>query len=215
MDSTTHIIIATTLSMIVTFILYCILQDTRASAFLFQDILIDKTRDQILYTRCWWNNKKGMFRQKLSSIFQHLILVNRTCEYFFIREDKYNIPLLTPLTVMHMSQLICFGLQRKSIYIRPLIATIICGWLVGRLWDGVDLWYKVDIITIYFLIWQVIFVIAKWELKQLPMLSFTFYQGWLCVLMAFGAFTVYNAIFRYLSMQIIFVFFWMLSFADM
>jgi hypothetical protein len=117
--------------------------------FLFQNILIDKTRDQILYTWCWWNNKKGMFPQKRSSILQHPILVNRTCEYFFIREDKYNIPLFTPLTVMHVSQLICFGLQRKSIYIRPLILTIICGWLLGRLWDGVDLWYKVDIITIF------------------------------------------------------------------
>jgi hypothetical protein len=115
-----------------------------------------------------------MFPQNLSSILQHAILVNGMCRYFFMCEDKYYIPILTPLVVMHMSQVLCFGLQRKSIYICPVIATIICGWLVGRLWDGIDLWYKVDTIAIYFLIWQVIFIIIKWELKQLPMLSFTF-----------------------------------------
>jgi hypothetical protein len=77
-NSTTHTVIATTLRMIVTFALYCILEDTRASALLFQDILVDETRDQILYTRCWWTNKKGMFLHRLSSILQYSILVNRT-----------------------------------------------------------------------------------------------------------------------------------------
>lgn len=108
---------------------------------------------------------------------------------------------------MHMSQLICFGLQKKSIYIRSLIATIICGWLIGRLWDGVDLWYEVDMITIYFLIWQVMVVIAKWEFEQLPILSHNVYRGWLCTWLAFGAFVVHDAIFRYLSMQARFIFF--------
>jgi hypothetical protein len=183
-NSTTHTVIATTLRMIVTFALYCILEDTRASALLFQDILVYETRDQILYTRCWWTNKNGMFPHKLSSILEHSILINRTCEYFSIR----------------------FGLQRKSSHIRPIIVTIISSWLVGRLWNGVDLWYKVDIITIYFLLRQVMFVVAKSELKQLPMVPFTFYQGWLYVLMAFGAFTVYGAIFRYLAIQVRFVF---------
>ncbi len=60
MDSGMHIRIAITSSMIMTFILCCILKDTRASAFLFQNILIDRTRDQLLYARCWWNNDNGM-----------------------------------------------------------------------------------------------------------------------------------------------------------
>lgn len=116
---------------------------------------------------------------------------------------------------MHMSQLICLGLEKKSLYIRPLIAIIICGWLMGRLWDNVGLWYEVDMITIYFLIWQVIFIITKWELKQLPISSLGFYRGWSCTWWAFGAFIAHDTIFRYLSTQIRFIFFWMVAVADM
>lgn len=216
MDSSVHIVIATTLSMIMTFMLYCILKDTRASGSLFQNILVDRTRDQLLYTRCWWDSEKSMFLDKTIFCLAHsIILVNKTCEYFFISEDKYNIPILLPTIVLHMSQLVCFGLEKKSIYVRPVISTIICGWFIARLFDGVDLWYKMDMISVYFLIWQLMFVITKWELKRLPIFSPTFIRGWLCVLMAFGAFTVYDTIFRYLSAQVSFIFLWCISFADM
>jgi len=56
-----HLKIPTTFGMIMTFVMDCILKDTRASGFLFQNLLVDKTRDQLLYIRCLWNNEEGMF----------------------------------------------------------------------------------------------------------------------------------------------------------
>ncbi len=144
-----------------------------------------------------------------------IILVNETCEFFFINEDKYNIPILIPITGLHMSQMIFFGLQNRSIYVRPIIATLLCGWFIARLFDSISFCYNMDTISVYFLIWQVMLVITKWELKQLPTFSPTFNRGCVCVLMAIGAFTAYDVIFRYLSTQLSFIFFWIISFADM
>ncbi|CAF1539329.1 unnamed protein product, partial [Rotaria sp. Silwood1] len=49
--------------------------------------------------------------------------------------------------------------------------TVMCGWFIARSLDGVDLWYEVNLINVYYLIWQVMLVITKWELKQLPIFS--------------------------------------------
>jgi hypothetical protein len=56
-----HLKIPTTFSMIMTFVIDCILKDTRASDFLFQNLLVDRTRDQLLYIHCLWNNEQGIF----------------------------------------------------------------------------------------------------------------------------------------------------------
>ncbi|CAF3351740.1 unnamed protein product [Rotaria socialis] len=45
-----------------------------------------------------------------------------------------------------------------------------------------------DIFTVYFLIWQVTFLIAEWELQSLPLISFTSYRRWLRMLPAFMAY---------------------------
>ena len=51
---------------------------------------------------------------KLHSVLYYIILVNKTCKYFYTDEDNYNIPFLIPLIVMYMSQLISFGLEKKK-----------------------------------------------------------------------------------------------------
>ena len=56
-----HIRIAITSSMIMAFILHCILNDTKRNVSCFQNILLDRTRDQLLYVRWLWNNDNGMF----------------------------------------------------------------------------------------------------------------------------------------------------------
>ncbi|CAF3419174.1 unnamed protein product [Rotaria socialis] len=42
-----------------------------------------------------------------------------------------------------------------------------------------------DIFTVYFLIWQVTFLIAEWELQSLPLISFTSYRRWLRMVPAY------------------------------
>jgi hypothetical protein len=97
----------------------------------------------------------------------------------------------------------------------PVVYTIFISWLTGRFWDGLNLWYKIDVFTVYFVIWQILFVIHKWERKQVPVLSRNFYRGWLCLLMACQAIVFYDAIFSYLPFLHMFNYFWIHSIDDM
>jgi hypothetical protein len=47
-----HLMMATTLSMMITLIVYCTLEGTRVDDNLFQNIFVDKTRDLWFFIRC-------------------------------------------------------------------------------------------------------------------------------------------------------------------
>ncbi len=61
MNSQLHLLIVTTLSMIMTFGLYYSLKDTRANDLYLQKTLIDTTGDIILWLRCLFNSEKSKF----------------------------------------------------------------------------------------------------------------------------------------------------------
>ena len=65
MNSRMHLMIVTTLSMIITFILHCILQDTRANGFVYQTIFIDTVRDVLLSLRCLSSTHQSKFTRKI------------------------------------------------------------------------------------------------------------------------------------------------------
>jgi hypothetical protein len=114
-----------------------------------------------------------------------------------------------------MTMILLVGVSKTVYKIRPVIRTIISAYLLARFCESVDLWCKLDIFTVYFLIGQFMFFIIRWEFQQLPLLSLTFYQGWLCMSVAFETFFVYDIMFRYLSRQLNFLFFWISSIVDM
>ncbi|CAF4432706.1 unnamed protein product, partial [Rotaria magnacalcarata] len=128
------------------------LKDTRATSLFFQTIIVDPTRDLLLYKRCVSNSVRAY--------------------------------------------------------------TMIGAWLFGRFCDDLPLWYPVDIFTIYFFIWQFMFITAKWEFQQYPIFSMTLYRGWLCLLMASDAFIIHDVLFSYLPSPFSFIFFWLLSVKD-
>ena len=61
MNSQIHLLTVTTLSMIMTFVLYYSLKDTRAVDSYFQRTFIDGTHDSILLVRCLLNSEKSKF----------------------------------------------------------------------------------------------------------------------------------------------------------
>lgn len=56
MNPDIHVMIVTTLSMIITFIFYYCLEGTSLNSSLFQDIFIDSIRDYFLLIRCVLDN---------------------------------------------------------------------------------------------------------------------------------------------------------------
>ena len=108
-----------------------------------------------------------------------------------------------------------FGYDKMMYYIYPSIYTIIGIWLLGRFFEKVDFRYKVDIFTMYILIWQLMFIVAKWEIGEYPIFLLTLYRGWFCFLMACDAFIFHDTVSRYLPSPTIWIWFWLFSFEDM
>lgn len=74
MHDQTHLILATTLSMGITFILHISLRDSRSNESYLQITLIDPRRDAILSIRCLFNGEEskhtsGLFDKLLSLLF--------------------------------------------------------------------------------------------------------------------------------------------------
>ncbi len=65
MNSQLHLLIVTTLSMIITFGLYYSLKDTRANDLYLQRTLIDTTGDIIMLFRCLFNSEKSKLKSFL------------------------------------------------------------------------------------------------------------------------------------------------------
>lgn len=66
MNGQTHLILATTLSMGITFILHNSLRDSRSNESKIQRVFIDPTRDTILLIRCLFNGGES---KHISSLF--------------------------------------------------------------------------------------------------------------------------------------------------
>jgi hypothetical protein len=60
MNDHTHLVVAVTVSMIMTFTLHCVLGGTTANSSLFQYIVADFCRDGLLAVRCAFNSLQGM-----------------------------------------------------------------------------------------------------------------------------------------------------------
>ncbi|UJR22355.1 hypothetical protein I4U23_025417 [Adineta vaga] len=106
----------------------------------------------------------------------------------------------------------CFG---SKIVPRLLlgILTMINVWLLARWSDNFHFWYPIDIFTVYFLVWQFSYLMFQWCYHQLSWPFLIFYQASLCILIAIGAFIMYDLVFRYFS-TINLVVIWFVCFYD-
>ncbi len=56
----THLMLSTTFSMIITFVLRCILHQTRVDSSIVQQYIFDVMRDFLIAVRCWFDGRNGM-----------------------------------------------------------------------------------------------------------------------------------------------------------
>ena len=108
---------------------------------------------------------------------------------------------------------LCKDFNKLSYFLSGMF-TIFNVWLLGRWCDSLNLWYSVDAFTIYLLVWQISYLIAKWCYHELPWPSFILYQGSICIISAIESFLIYDLYFRYFP-SITLVLFWILSVYDM
>ncbi len=97
-----------------------------------------------------------------------------------------------------------------------LFLTIVISWFLTRYCDNIDMWYEVDVFTVYFFVAQFVCLIYKWLHQDLPIISFTLHQKATCLSMALITFIVYDIFFSlFVPTYISFATIWLMSIIDM
>jgi hypothetical protein len=109
---------------------------------------------------------------------------------------------------------LCYGLQIFN-RICSVIKVILIVWLLARYCEDKEIWFRVDVLTIYFLVWQCTYLTCKWEDHGLSCPLLILQQGSLCISISLTAYFYYDLIFQYLPIQFNFVFLWLWSLYDM
>jgi hypothetical protein len=88
-------------------------------------------------------------------------------------------------------------------------------WVLARYCSSINIWFEIDIFTIYLFLWQLVYSICNWVDQSLPYISFTLHQILSCLYMSFLSYMLYDIILQYFSAYINFGYLWITSIVDM
>ena len=218
MNTTLHLIIVTPLSMMMTLFLHCTLNDTSASGLLLQDTVADRIIDVLLYARCLLNNGTGMCITGTSDkkcFLLDVALDTESCGYVLGFDNIGETCFAGALIVISSVSMLWFDESKSMYYCAPAFNTIINAWCLARFWYVFDVVYPVDVFSVYFLLWQCMFIKLKWDYEELPAFSIVLYRVSICWLVASASFFIQDSILRYLPKLVTLAFFWTESVTDM
>jgi hypothetical protein len=106
-----------------------------------------------------------------------------------------------------------FYRSQTAKYIALLFYVLISVWYVARFCDGNASCPPVDVITIYFLVWQYVYLTWAWQLNELPLFSLKLHHGASCLILALLAFFMHEFMFRYIPAWLRFglIFLWAIT----
>jgi hypothetical protein len=211
-----HLILATSFSMIATFVLQCRFAGTQAEDSLYQLIFADPIHEGILLLRScilyFKGNKHNKLCQPIDSASMFLDPVK--CDYLMCERHHEMNESLAFFFWSWIFALYFYGSQAMQ-YTVPVFCTFLSAWFIARCCEGTVLYYPVDTITVHLLVWQFVGLMYAWQMHKLPWFSLSLHQASTCVLLAFAAFYLYELCIRYLSVRFRLGFAWFLSIYDM
>jgi hypothetical protein len=205
------------MSMFMTFMIHCALNDTRANGSFFQNMVADPVYYYTLAVRCWCSYSFSKYSWTIYYLYLSILCAeHKPCDAY-ITDDNGGIwySLVMMILLIYLPYLLFRTVRQLQKIILPLSLLIITTWLVARYCYNIYMSYEVDIFTVYFLVWQFVGLIYGWLHQDLPFLSFTFHQKSTCLSMAFLAFIVYDVSLRPSPTYVGFAFVWIMSVQDM
>ena len=197
MNAAVQIMIATSFSLLITFTLYTITYEKRATNSLFQDIVADTFHLNNFLLACLINQRSMRFDTlDFFSVQCYFCIDLTSCFIPHNTNEKLNKVIVTigllslPFLGKHYDYKIVFRLLLGLFVISNV-------WLLARSCSSFDLWYPVDIFTVYLLVWQFSYLIFQWCSHQLSWFHLIFYQASVCIYTAVMAFICYDLFLRY------------------
>ena len=201
--------------MVLTFVFDCVLFQTRAYNSLFQQHVIDTFRNFFLIAPCWFSGDHSNNLNCIGSFFNNIIIHIGLglCSYLLLGSDLERYQLMEIIIFLFVVLVLCYGVQLFG-RIKPMVLTILVVWLIMRYFDNHNIYYKMDMLTLYFIVWQFIYLMCKWEVLELKWPSLILQQGSCCISTSIVAFLFNDMIFVYFPFQIKIGFLWFFTLCD-
>jgi hypothetical protein len=151
----------------------------------------------------------------LSSPLFHIVLDTESCGCLLGFDNYGETCFTSALTVIAVVSILRFDESKSMYYLAPALNTVINAWCLARFCDAFDVVYPVDVFTVYFLLWQCMFIKIKWDYDELPLFSINLYRVFICWLVASSTVFAHDLIFRYLPHCFTLAFVWKESVSDM
>jgi len=131
-----------------------------------------------------------------------------------IDDYHHHVERILILSVIIIVLLLCYGMQAFN-YIRMILYTICIVWLLTRYCDNKSCWAQFDILTIYFIVWQFMYLMCKWEFVELSWPLLILQQAACCLSTSITAFFSYDILLRYVPFQFNIAYLWLFALYDM
>jgi hypothetical protein len=136
------------------------------------------------------------------------------CDSLLIGADLTKVRLLLIIIYLFLALRLCFGVQLFD-RLKPIILTILVSWLITRYFDNKNIYYKMEVLSIYFIVWQFIYLLSKWEDLELKCPLLIIQQASCCASSSIMAFLFHDIMFVYFPFQFKIIYLWLYSLYDM
>jgi hypothetical protein len=143
-----------------------------------------------------------------------LCLVGDICSSFFLDEEVVRV-FLTLTVISLIMALTLFYSDRILDHCHHVMAIMWCVELLGRYLNFLEISDQIDLVTVYFVVWQLISVVWTWMCRLLPSAILLIEQVATCIFLSATAFALHHCVFRYVPKEVSLASFWILSVADM
>ena len=105
--------------------------------------------------------------------------------------------------------------KKLARYFIMVVATIVATQYLAHWIDSFNIFYKMDTMTIFVIIWQFIALNSQWAFNDLTSPILLIEQASFCICEGIEASMLYDMSFRYLPIEISLALLWLLSLIDM
>ncbi len=145
-----------------------------------------------------------------------IYLDHEPCRYCVTYDDASDSDLFRMIALsLLLFILLIYSTRQMLNIVLPFLLTIVTNWLLARYCNTINMWYEIDILTIYLFVWQWVCLIYEWICQDLPYFSFNLHQKAACLYCAFLSFMVYDVLLQCCPTYVKFAFVWIASFGDM
>jgi len=117
--------------------------------------------------------------------------------------------------ILQIVLIVIYFFPKITIHIRKILITLLAVEFLAQYFTSLNFWWKIDVLTIYWFVWQLISLMLEWICLVLLPPILIIEQGSFCVSMALLAWMWYFAFVRYIPLTLSLLWFWIFSVIDM